>query len=248
MLIGGHGKLLVGSNKLSVTRIIKHGLVLFALLIIAGCTSRHLVPVRDGGLVNPELKSVTKTEQGMSVTVRASAWRGKPSDLGSYVTPLHITIQNDSASSLSFDYEDIALLDENRTQYNPLPPETVAQILQSGYQRRYAFRPFFSFGFGYSSFYSHHFHPFFFNSVFYDPFYDPWYYPAAYYSERFDEVFTRALIPGLIRPNARVEGFVYFKKIPTEVKRITLEIGYYVQGEPEPHRLSFPFSIELRRY
>ncbi len=248
MLIGGHGKLLIGSNKLSETRIIKLGLALFTLLIIAGCASQHLVPISDGGMVNPQLKSVTKTERGVSVTVRASAWHGTPSDLGSYVTPLHITIQNDSASSLSFDYEDIALLDENRTQYNPLPPETVTQILQSGHQRRYVFRPYFSFGFGYSSFYYHHFHPFFFNSLFYDPFYDPWYYPAAYYSERFDEVFTRAIIPDLIRPNAKVEGFVYFKKIPTEVKYITLEIDYYVQGEPEPHKLSFPFSIELNRH
>ncbi|MBI2485770.1 MAG: hypothetical protein HYW01_02185 [Deltaproteobacteria bacterium] len=239
---------MIGSNKLSITRIIKLKSILFTLLIIAGCTSRHLVPVQDGGLINPELKSATKTEQGVTVTVRASAWRGKPSDLGSYVTPLHITIQNNSASGLSFDYEDIALLDENRTQYNPLPPETVAQILQSGHQRRYVFRPYFSFGFGYSSFYFQRFHPFFFNSVFYDPFYDPWYYPPAYYPESFDDVYTDAIFPGLVQPKAKLEGFVYFKKIPTEVKRITLEIGYYVQGKPEPHKLSFPFSIELSRH
>lgn len=247
MLIEGHGKLLAGSNKLSVTRIIKHGLVLFALLIIAGCTSQHLVPLGDGGRVNPELKSITKTEGGATIAVRASAWRGSPSDLERYVTPFYIVIQNDTSSSLRLGYENIVLFDENRTQYNPLPPDTVARILESSYRRRYVFRPYFSFGFGYSSFHFRRYHPFFFNSIFYDPFYDPWYYPPAYYPQSFDDVYNNAMFPTVLQPRAKVEGFVYFKKIPTGVKSVSLEISYRVEGESELRKLGFPFAIELSR-
>lgn len=248
MLIVGHGKLLIGSNKFSATRIIKLGLFLISLLIIAGCASRHLVPAQDGALINPELKSATKTEGGVSITVQASAWGGKPSDIESYVTPLYVVIQNHTSSILSFGYENVMILDENRTQYNPLPAETVAQIVQSTYERRFFYRPRFSLGFGFSSFRFHRFNSFFSNSIFFDPFYDPFYYRPTYYTERFDDVFTKALFPGLVQPNAKLEGFVYFKKIPTQVERVMLEISYRVNGEQEPHKFSFPFVIEESRH
>ena len=248
MLIGGNNKLFIGSNRFSAPRITL-ALILFAILT-AGCASRHIVPVQDSGVINPELKSISKTVNGVTVTVITSAWKNTPRDLGSYVTPFFVAIQNDTPRALSLGYENVLILDDNRKQYNPIPAETVAQILQNSYRRRYAFRPYFSFGFGYSSFRYHRFNSFFFNDIFYDPFYDPWYYRPAYYSdysEGFDEVFNQALFPGSIQSNAKIEGFIYFKKIPTEVKRITLKVSYRVQGEPEAHKLTFPFSIEERR-
>jgi hypothetical protein len=236
---------LIVSTRLSATRKIKIGLILIAFLL-AGCTSRHLVPLSDGGLINPELKSAIKTENGVTVTVQASAWRGRPSDLEDYATPFYVVIENNTNSTLTLGYEDLVLLDENRSQYNPLPPETVAEILQADYWRRYAFRPYFPLGFGY--FHSFHHSLFLFNPFFYDPFYDYWDFPPYYYyPERFDDVFTKALLPGVVQPNARLEGFVYFKRVPIQVKHITLEIGYKIQGEPEPRRLSFPFAIEVSR-
>jgi len=228
-------------NGFLTTQIIKIGLISFVFLL-AGCASRRFVPLPDGGLIDPEFQSATKSKQGVTVRVQASAWRGKPSDLEDYITPLYVMIKNDTASSLTLSYDDFLLLDENRTQYNPLPPETVVQVLQADYQRRYVFRPYFSFGFGYGRF--HRFDPFFFDALFFDPFYPGWYYPPAYYPERFDDVVTQALFPGVIQPNAKLDGFIYFKKIPSQVKRIMIEIGYRIQGETESHKLSFPFVIK----
>jgi hypothetical protein len=227
------------------TRSIRIGLISLVFLLV-GCASRRLVPLPDGGLIDSEFQSSTKSEEGITVRVQASAWHGKPTDLEDYVTPLYVIIKNDTPSSLTIGYDDFRLLDENQTQYNPLPPETVVQAIEADYRRRYAFRPYFSFGFGYGRF--HRFDPFFFDALFFDPFYPGWYYPPAYYPERLDDVITHALFPGTIQPKARLDGFIYFKRLPSRVKSATVEIGYRIQGEPGSRKLRFPFAIESRRY
>ncbi len=233
-------KLLLFSNRLLVSRIINFALIL-AIVFLAGCASRRLVPLPDGGLIDPELQSATKTENGVTIRVQASAWDGTPSNLGSYVTSLYLEIQNDTTSTLTLGYEDLVLYDENRTQYTALTPEIVVKILQAAYQGTYVFSPFFSFygsvfiGSGFFSYYPYYY-----------PFYPWWDYPV-YYQVPLDDVFNQALMPGLINPNAKLQGFIYFVKIPSKVNRVTLEIGYKIQGDPESHKLSFPFVIEKSR-
>jgi hypothetical protein len=212
---------------------IKFGLIL-SIFFLIGCasSSRNLVPLSDGSVINPKLQSATRTEQGVKVTVQSSAWRGTLNDLEQYVAPFYVVIQNDTARNLTFNYEDLALLNEKGTQYNPLPPETVAQILQAARSGRYGFRPAFSIGFGgfgdgFLSFFS----------IFFPALYST---PAP---QRLDDVFTQALTPGIVYPKSKLQGFVYFKEIPDKIERVTLEISYKVQGEPERHKLSFPFAL-----
>src|SRR3989337_1710530 len=101
---------LIFSNRLLVSRIINFGLIL-VIIFLAGCASRRLVPLPDGGLINPELRSAMKTNDGVTVRVQASAWHGTPSDLDSYVTSLYVVIQNDTDTSLTLGYEDVMLFD-----------------------------------------------------------------------------------------------------------------------------------------
>ena len=231
---------LIFSNRLLVGRIINFALIL-AIVFLAGCASRRLVPLPNGGLINPELRSAMKTENGVTVTVQASAWHGTPSDLGRYVTSLYVVIQNDTTSTLALVYEDVMLFDENRTQYNALTSETVVKILQAAYQGTYVFSPFFSFygsvfiGSGFFSYYPYYY-----------PFYPWWDYPV-YYQVPLDDIFNQALMPGLINPNAKLQGFIYFQRIPSKIKNVTLEIGWKVQGEEGHHKFSFPFAIEKSR-
>src|SRR3990172_11404600 len=100
-------------NRLLVSRKVNFALIL-AIIFLAGCASRRLVPLPDGGLINPELRSAMKTDNGVTVTVQASAWHGTPSDLGRYVTSLYVVIQNDTTMSLALGYDDLMLFDENR--------------------------------------------------------------------------------------------------------------------------------------
>jgi len=232
--------LLLSHKRFLVSWIINFGLIL-VIIFLAGCASRRLVPIADGGLINPELQRATKNENGVTVTVQASAWHGTPSDLDRYVTSLYVVIQNDTTSTLAFGYEDVMLFDENRTQYNALTSETVVKILQAAYQGTYVFSPFFSFygsvfiGSGFFSYYPYYY-----------PFYPWWDYPV-YYQVPLDDVFNQALMPGRVNPNARLQGFIYFTTIPSNIKNVTLEIGYKFEGEPEPNILSFPFAIEKSR-
>src|SRR3989337_2207464 len=229
---------LIFHKRLLVNRIINFGLIL-AIVFLAGCASRRLVPLPDGGLINPELRSAMKTDNGVTVTVQASAWNGTPSDLGRYVTPLYVVIQNDTTLSLTLGYDDLMLFDENRTQDNCLTSETVVKILQAAYQGTYVYPPFFSF-YG-SAFIGSGF--FYFSPYYFYPFYPWWDYPV-YYQVPLDDVFNKALMPGRVNPNARVQGFIYFTTIPSNIKNVTLEIGHKIRGEPEPRRFSFPFAIE----
>ena len=233
--------LLLSHKRFLVSWIINFGLIL-VIIFLAGCASRRLVPLPDGGLINPELQRATKTEKGVTVTVQASAWHGTPSDLGRYVTSLYVVIQNDTTMSLTLGYDDLMLFDENRTQYNALTSETVVKILQAAYQGTYVYPPFFSF-YG-SAFIGSGF--FYFSPYYFYPFYPWWDYPV-YYQVPLDDIFNQALMPGLINPNAKLQGFIYFQKIPSKIKNVTLEIGWKVQGEEGRHKFSFPFAIEKSR-
>jgi hypothetical protein len=217
------------------------GLIL-GIFLLSGCASRQLVPIPDGGSIDPQFRSATKSDRGVTIRVQASAWSGRPSDLSSYVTPFYLLVRNDTDKTLFFDYANMTIIDENRVQYNSLPPETVVGIIRADFRPGLFFRPFFSFGFGYSRFYRYHGFSTFFYDPFFDPFYPGWYYPPAYYSVRYDDIFTKAFTPGILQPNAKFEGFVYFKKVSTKAEHVTVEIGYEVEGEPR--RLSFPFMRE----
>src|SRR3990172_9924363 len=102
--------LLLSHKRFLVSWIINFGLIL-VIIFLAGCASRRLVPIADGGLINPELQRATKNENGVTVTVQASAWHWTPSDLDRYVTSLYVEIQNDTTMSLTFGYEDLLLFD-----------------------------------------------------------------------------------------------------------------------------------------
>jgi hypothetical protein len=238
----------------------KNILIASIFLLIIGCAapSRDIVPLPSNGSVDPQLRTSSKTENGVKVTVRTSAWSGSPSGLKNYVTPFYVEIQNNTGEILTFGYDDLVLFSENRTQYNAFPPATVADVLKSKYQSGYAYHPFrpsISIGTGLFFGRHHYYRPFGFYSPFYRPFgfydyYDyygyPYYYPPAYSYRSVDteDIFTEALIPGSVYPNARLEGFVFFKKIPKEVQRVTFEVGYTVQGEEGRHTLSFPFELK----
>jgi len=210
-------------------------LILVISLLIGCASSRNVVPIPDGAMINSKLQSATKTDEGVEVSVQGSAWSRELRNLEKYVTPFYITIQNDTATGLTFNYEDFALLSEDQTQYNPMSPEAVAQILRDSYQNRYASGPTVSiglgtgFGIGGNGF------------GFFNLFFPVLWSPSA--PEKVEDVFAQALVPSLMQPRSKLQGFVYFKKVPEQVNRVTLKVGYKLQGDPERHELGFPFAL-----
>ena len=218
-----------------------------------GCASRDLVPISGNGTVYPEFKTARKTKDGITVEVNSSPWTGSPSNLNRYITPFYMEIENNTDKALSLSYDDIVLVDANRTQFNPLKPDLVADIITTTSQGSYAYGPGYprvsiGLGFGYFGGRSYYRRPF------YGPFYAPFYayaaYPLGYYPPYYyyppqvGDVYTKALIPGKLNPKSKLRGYVYFQKLPKEVKQVSLDLRYKLAGEQEPQQLSFPFAVE----
>lgn len=237
-----------------ISRIITSTLICIILctILALGCASRTLVPVLDNGNAYPGLLWASKTLGDVAVVVNSSPWQGSPDYLERYITPIYVEIQNNGPSSLNFRYDDFALIDQNRTQYNPLTPQIVADILKTVSEGNFLYGPNYptlsiGLGFGYFSG-----GPFYGGWPYYGPYYSPFYiyrdyplgyYPPAYYSSpAVGNVYTKALIPGQVNPNAKLQGYIYFQKLPKEVTQATLDVGYQIKGEIESHKLSFPFE------
>lgn len=202
----------------------------------------RVVPVpTDGAALDAAQGSVTVEAEGVQLVVRPSAWRGDPSYLPGYVTPLHLLLVNGSPLRLQYDYADLRLFDEQRFQYTALPPVEVGRLLRSG-------------GSGAadvvvattSASIPHRRRP-----VFRGPFWDPWwgpgwwgwpYYPAYAWPPSVEDVLTRALPVGTLEAGARTEGFVYFPRLRPEARRLSFEMHYRLAGAARVFTL--PFAVE----
>jgi hypothetical protein len=226
--------------------------IIVCVILSLGCASRTLVPVFDSGVTYPGLLRISKTVENVTVTVNTSSWQGSPDYLERYITPIYVEIQNNGPSSLSLGYDDFILIDQNRTQYNALTPQTVADILKSASEANFWYGPNYppisiGLGFGYFSG-----GPFYGAWPYYGPYYSPFsiyggypfgYYPPVYYSPpSVENVYAKALIPGQLNPDAKLHGYIYFQKLPKEVTQVTLYVRYQIKEKMESRKLSFPFE------
>ena len=226
--------------------------IIFCVILPLGCASRTLVPVLDSGIADPELLRASKTQGDVTVVVNSSPRQGSPDYLERYITPIYVEIQNNGSSSLSLGYDDFVLIDQNRAQYNPLTPQIVADMLKTVSESNFLYGPNYpavsvGLGFGYFSG-----GPFYGGWPYYGPYYSPFfiyggypfgYYPPAYYFPlSVGDVYTKALIPGQLSPNAKLQGYIYFQKLPKEVQLVTLTVGYRFVGEPTKYNISFRFE------
>lgn len=207
--------------------------------LLAGCASVKVVPVPAGHVVvDAKSGSVTAAAEGVSITVRPSAWRSSPFYLEDYVTPFHLTLRNDTPRPVRLGYDDLRLFDQNRVQRTALPPADVAAIIR-GSRYGAAVDLAAAAGAGEARLAFHHrpfFHPFFYDPFFYDPW---WYAPPP---PRLDDIFTEAFPAGAVQPGARVQGFVYFPRLGREAQRLTLEVHYRLGDAARV--LALPFVVQ----
>jgi hypothetical protein len=218
------------------------GLILAGALVAACATGPRIRPVAGAGAVlETESGSVKVEAEGVELVVRPSSWRGRPSDLGGYVTPFHLVLVNGSAWPLSYDYADLRLFDDARFQYTALPPIEVGRLLRWGgdpvvlasaeasvtvahRRRSLAWDPWW---WG-------------------PPYYAPWWWGPPYYYPPWpsypDDVFLEALPVATLQPAARTQGFVYFPRLRREARQLTFEFHYRLGNAARVFTL--PFEIE----
>ncbi|MGH7891724.1 MAG: hypothetical protein ACREN0_05590 [Thermodesulfobacteriota bacterium] len=227
------------------------GLVLTIVFIASCYPSGYNIPPPPPFAPEPNVQT---SEDGVRITVIPSYWTGSPGNIQNYVTPFYIQIENFSGQPVGFDYSDILLFDQFRTQYSPLNPQAVADIVESSAPAyAYPVYPNVSIGIGggyYGGFYRGAWGPY------YGPYRRPygfyafnpiWYYPppAYYYAKQpsTKDVLTEALAPGTVSPNASVRGYIFFKQIPDDVNQVTLDISYGIEGTPVYRTLSFVVPV-----
>ena len=222
-------------------------------IILTGCAS--LYGNSSYSIISPQVQSSAPGQKKIDVTISANTWQGKPQNLSGYLTPLFIEINNNTDKPIVIGYNDFVLIDQNRNQYNVLIPDIASDIIAQKSRNKWYFRPSISIGIGtggyyrrgygygigyYNRGYPYYRSPFYwpYNSAFYSDYYD-----SYYYNQDYSDIFTHALVPGVIRPNAKLSGFVYFNKLPSNIRSFNLEVGYKIEGENKRYDLTFPYNI-----
>ncbi len=217
-------------------------------IVLSGCAYYGTRVNKSVIKIEPERIATPKLDDNVNFSIAANAWHGEPKYLKGLITPFYIQIENKTKHNIIISENDFVLFDEFRNQYNPLTPKRVANILVSANRKRYYVYPRISIGIGTSfhhdrfHYYGHHRYPFYRPYYYFDdyPYYD---YRRSYYEPDLEGVYSRALTQGAIRPGATLSGYVYFKKVPSDTKELTLEIGYKNEEDKTTHKLDFHFDI-----
>jgi len=197
--------------------------ILFFCVLMAtfSCAQKVLVPVENGVKVDPKTLTATHESTEVKIKVRTNAWECCPSYLDDYVLPIYIEVKNRSPNPIELSLKDVVLVDDKGNQYNALEPKEVAEAVRGGSGVGV------SLGFAYGT---------------------PgwglgWVAGGPAYYDSAEDVINKAFIAGRILPGAKLKGFVYFQKIPDEVRRITMRIGYRI-GE---RRKEVVFKFRVRK-
>lgn len=228
--------------------------------LLAGCAAAVLTPGPTARTVPGAATLAFEDVAGVRMTVEANAWPGDRR-VPNEVQPMRITIENRSPAVLRIRYGDFALVAANGRRYPALPPFRVegelfspmlapgfAPIMAPGFShRRFYVAPYFARLYPgvpvYASAY-----------VFYDPgYYAFWYMDFTRAIRPSMEVLSLALPEGVLEPDGRVSGFLYFRTLDPNAGAATFRatlvavrdgvpIGGGVLGE-----VAIPFTVTRHR-
>lgn len=102
-------------------RIQSLGMLLTACAFSAACTST-LTPATGAREAAGPAEGAIVSARGISLKARADAWRGEPRSLHQHVTPMLVTIVNESANPIRIGYNQFRLLSTGGRRYSALPP------------------------------------------------------------------------------------------------------------------------------
>jgi hypothetical protein len=176
-------------------------------LLLSAC-AHHLAPGPGAQVVDTRGKAVAGSASGVTITALPDAWRGFPRDLDGIVTPLRVTIDNQSGRPLRIRHEQFALRDPAGTRYAAHTPyeidgyvqEPVAALPYAAYAA-YPYDPYWHRPFGWGP------------TAWTGPF--GWYDPLPAYARvrlPTSDMVREALAETVLEPGARATGFVYFDR------------------------------------
>jgi hypothetical protein len=210
---------------------IKRLMILVALsvtFILASCAPSMIPATVPGGIVDLGTRSLSLTNEGITITVYADAWRYDPFEVQSRFTPVLIAVQNNTGSDILIDENSIFMYDDNNTQYGVVTAENVDRAFSSGYY----FPPMYVYGEA-----GHWWNGWGLG------FYGAYPYGGYAYGRNQSDVIPMAYRFGPVMAGARAHGFVYLQKLPSAAGGARVVVApSLVTGKTIS--FTFPFVIE----
>ncbi|MEW6300382.1 MAG: hypothetical protein AB1671_22035 [Thermodesulfobacteriota bacterium] len=214
-------------------------------LFLSGCATATLQPAPWANIVPGPGAGAVAEQAGVRIEARAGAWRGIPTDLADVVTPLLVTLTNESAQPLRVRYQEFQLVSATGETFAALPPFAVEGTVTQ--RIRPPLSPFFGFGVApYLSPYYPWAAPF--DGPFaFDPLYYHRYYPT-FVRVRIGlptaDMLEAALPEGVVEPQGRIAGFLYFERVGEEVARVDFRAELIdAQTEEDFGVITIPFLV-----
>jgi hypothetical protein len=186
-------------------------------LMVYGCASNKELRTING--YNHKVSS--KSIDGINIITKINYWTGDP-QVKQYVTPIYVTVTNNSGRSLKISYEQFSLVSPDGKRFSVLPPFSITgQVTNPVLARHYY--PILAPGFTYNDFliapYYSSIYPdipvcegdFYFDPLYYDNYYSYW--DQIQYDLPTPKMIDVALPEGILQKGGEISGFLYFQKI-----------------------------------
>jgi hypothetical protein len=188
-----------------------HLVVALGLLLLGGCAGTGLRSASDAAAGD----AAATTAADIQVAVGTRAWRGWPSALSRFVTPVHVSLVNRSLAPVRLRHDDFALVRAEGRRLAAVLPQEVRGVV---YDRPPAALPSAGFSLGGEA----------------DPVEPDWVLggptwgasadPVGRVGEQFmlpsPDVLNHALREGVLEPSQTASGFLYFERGPAHADRV----------------------------
>lgn len=227
------------------------------IFVLTGCASSgaNLEPSEYAQGTDDDDDIVTRSFDNVKMTIDADAWTGDEAVLQE-VTPVQVTITNNSDSPLAVRYQNFALVSSEGEQFAALPPFQVeGSVNEAEMISPYGpIDPAFSYdGFALSPYYGGLYDGIgVYDTYGFGP-YDMYYYDeyGTYWQDiqlPTEPMLERALPEGVVKPGGQVKGFIYFENVDAEdVNRVWFQADLQApkdEGAAKFGQISIPFNVK----
>ena len=201
--------------------------LLLSASALGACRSGTVLVPGPGVPTAPEspLRALADAE-GVQMTVRAGAWPGGL-PITRKVTPVQVTIRNESGRALAIRHGIFSLAAPDGRVFSPVPPVKIsgsvpAPLIEGGPG------PIHDPGFHSDNFYLAPYYSALYPGV--SVYRDPFYFDGPYFGTYYDywdqvelptrEMVQRALPEGVVEKGGRLDGFLYFERVPADLPKV----------------------------
>jgi hypothetical protein len=193
-------------------------LIVASLALAAGCVRMpNLEPAPGTSRVTGRGEGALAAQAGVQVVARVDAWRGEPVNLEETVTPILVTLINQSPHPLQLQYGDFKLVSSDGVQMSAIPPfdirgSTIEPVTSFSYPMvGFRVAPYLSRYYPWMAPYP--------GAFIFDPVYYDTYFPQFVSIHLPTRDMVRSALPeGVLDPQGRAEGFVYFQTLPRHIR------------------------------